>query len=135
MIISLGERIDHINLGLLRHGAGERPNSPPISHLQEPRGQEDGTPQRLACSCAERSACAPAEESLLDISLEEGMDRMDLGVLHREAAKRARSINPSISDLRLAVDAAAEMQARPCSPAPSLLKPAAAFHRRACCCN
>ena len=38
------------------------------------------------------------------------MDRMDLDVLHREAAKRARSINPSISDLRLAVDAAAEMQ-------------------------
>jgi len=52
----------------------------------------------------------PAEDSLLDISLEEGMDRMDLDELHREQSKRARSINPSISDLRLAVDAAAEMQ-------------------------
>ena len=40
------------------------------------------------------------------------MDRMDLDELHREQAKRARSINPSISDLRLAVDAAAEMQVR-----------------------
>ena len=35
---------------------------------------------------------------------------MDLDELHREQTKRARSINPSISDLRLAVDAAAEMQ-------------------------
>ena len=38
------------------------------------------------------------------------MDRMDLDVLHREAGKRARSVNPAISDLRMAVDAAAEMQ-------------------------
>ena len=53
-----------------------------------------------------------AEDSLLDISLEEGMDRMDLDELHREQVKRARSINPSISDLRLAVDAASEMQVR-----------------------
>ncbi|CAL5226838.1 g9703 [Coccomyxa viridis] len=58
----------------------------------------------------EASALDEMEESLLDISLEEGMDRMDLDELHREQIKRARSINPSISDLRLAVDAAAEMQ-------------------------
>ena len=57
-----------------------------------------------------------AEDSLLDISLEEGMDRMDLDELHREQIKRARSINPSISDLRLAVDAAAEMQVRHDAP-------------------
>ena len=44
------------------------------------------------------------------------MDRMDLDGLHREAGKRARSINPAISDLRLAVDAAAEMQVS-CNPA------------------
>ena len=80
----------------------------------------------VACSCGERLACVPAEESLLDISLEEGMDRMDLDVLHREAGKRARSINPAISDLRLAVDAAAEMQVCLCSPLPRLPKAAAA---------
>ena len=62
------------------------------------------------------AAAMPAEESLLDISLEEGMDRMDLDVLHREAGKRARAVNPAISDLRLAVDAAAEMQARHLQP-------------------
>lgn len=44
------------------------------------------------------------------MSLEEGMDRMGLDELHRAHSKRARAVNPSISDLRLAVDAAAELQ-------------------------
>lgn len=64
----------------------------------------------LVVAMAKLTLIGPAEDSLLDISLEEGMDRMDLDELHREQSKRARSINPSISDLRLAVDAAAEMQ-------------------------
>lgn len=51
-----------------------------------------------------------AEGSPLDVSLEEGMDAMDMEELHREHSKRARAVHPSISDLRLAVDAAAEMQ-------------------------
>ena len=51
------------------------------------------------------------------------MDRMDLDELHREQIKRARSINPSISDLRLAVDAAAEMQACPWRSPASLILP------------
>lgn len=68
-------------------------------------------PSLLRCSltCEKRSWLC-AEESLLDVSLEEGMDRMDLDDLHHEHSKRARTTNPSISDLRLAVDAAAEMQ-------------------------
>ena len=64
---------------------------------------------RRSLACEQQSLLC-AEESLLGVSLEEGMDRMGLEELHREHGKRARAVNPSISDLRLAVDAAAEMQ-------------------------
>lgn len=64
------------------------------------------------------------------------MDRMDLDELHREQIKRARSINPSISDLRLAVDAAAEMQVcarqSPASSPSSVMYPAVPLSAGCC---
>ena len=95
--------------------APSAPPSPILARLVVP-GVRRFADIDVAGSYSERCTCPRAEESLLDISLEEGMDRMDLDDLHHEACKRARSINPAIFDLRLAVDAAAEMQVS-CDPA------------------
>ena len=106
--ISLEEGMDHIDMDVLHRDISKRPRTHNLRLW--PSVQTWGTPQMLHAPVLSTWPAAPAEESLLDITLEEGMDRMDLDVLHREAGKRARSINPAISDLRLAVDAAAEMQ-------------------------
>lgn len=48
---------------------------------------------------------------MLEVSLEEGMDKMDMDRLSGEQAKRARApAAAAVSDLRSAVDAATEMQ-------------------------
>jgi len=44
------------------------------------------------------------------VSLEEGMHDLDMSGIHEDHKKRVRAAHPCVSDLRIALDTAAEMQ-------------------------